>query len=90
MHYFVSTDLAKTFNAEQFIEDGYQNAIASEDHVVLINKNESKDLRKYISKTYVDFYSYPWLDTSAISFMDLAWSFENYIVEKTAVFDDTH
>ena len=38
-----------------------------------------------IAKTEIDFYSFMWMDTSAISVVDLGESFTNYHIESSSV-----
>lgn len=38
---------------------------------------------KYIEQTNISFYAFEWLDTSALSAVDLSQKFVNYKVEKT-------
>ena len=76
-------EISHYFNADFFSANGYLDA------VTLTHSNISFDTSRYISaiksisQTSVSFFNFMWLDTSALSVINLGNEFETYAVEET-------
>ena len=70
-HFIYTTDLTHNFNADEYRKDGYQLAISPSEKGFRIDTTGSQLFNKQISKTKVKYFSFKWLDTSAISLFDL-------------------
>ena len=78
-----SSDITRYFNQEHYSESGHQGAIALDPDVYFMINGTVAEKTKYIEQMNIDFYSFEWLDTSALSAVDLSQKFVNYKVEKT-------
>ena len=85
IHYVYTTDLSHSFNADSYREVGYQQAISPSEKGFIYSKTGSMLLNKQISKTTVNYFSFEWLDTSAISLIDFGDEFTNYQVESSVL-----
>ena len=74
--------LTRNFNPESYLENGYQEPILLEMPSSTFTLYTTKYFISEVAKTDIAFFNNMVLDTSAISFIDLGHSFENYDVEK--------
>lgn len=77
------SELTHYFNADEYNELGYQKAVSLTQSIVYPKMDAFTQLTKYITLTSVDFFDFGWLDTSAISIIDLGRKFTNYKVDET-------
>jgi len=78
-----STEISRYFNPKFYQENGFQSAISLNQDVYYVVNGTLASESKYIKKSDVEYFYFEFLDTSAISVIDLDIEFENYKIETT-------
>ena len=81
----MSSDVAHTFDAESYLEDGFLKPVVDHTDLLQIEKNVETTMTKSISLTNVNFFTNPWLDSSAVALISMGEEFEFYQVERTTL-----
>ena len=74
----ISTEITRYFNPEDYIKQGHQNPISISRDTTFLHNGFKVNLSKSISENTVNFYPFPWIDTSGFTLFDLGESFKNY------------
>ena len=69
---------SRYFNAEYYTEHNFQNSVTLSTDVYYPSETKIIEAVNSISKTDVSYYPFIFMDTSAISVVDLGDSFDNY------------
>ena len=87
------------FNPEEYLEEGYQNAITLTEDIYTMSSDHLIDVYRWISTSYVQFYSFTFIDTTGIAFYDYSTQLTDYepdgetsrnVVGKKAQFRQTY
>ena len=81
----MSSDVAHTFDAESYLEDGFLKPVVDHTDLLQIEKNVETTMTKSISLTNVNFFTNPWLDSSAVALISMGEEFEFYQVERSTL-----
>ena len=76
-----SEDVTRIFTPEYFKENKYLGAVTLSEDLSYPNFEFTHVVQKFIALTQVDFYSFAFFDTSAITVSDFGEHFETYKVE---------
>lgn len=74
----LTNQINRFFNPEQYLDNGYQNAITLNEDIFPMAESTKVDSYKWISETYVQFYTAKFVDTAAITFHDYSTRLQNF------------
>lgn len=77
----IASEITFYFDPEEYLKDGYQKAIIVETDNQVLNSLLSTGVNKAISRTDIEFYSFQWLDTSAINALNFGKNLISWNVE---------
>ena len=81
-HYVISEDITRTFSATDFLEQGYADAVSAQQNAFIFSSPDTDvAMQKEVSKTTIQLYQEPLIDTSAITIINFGEEHTYFHVE---------